>query len=279
MDIDLFKPADTLKLILLIISVQLIISSLEGLYNYKIYKPGQLLGWRNIKQSKKIFRANPFIERVFDLLFNYPNSLFLIFSRLVLTGLMIYLIIAKKSFNTEIILIAVLTILIGLRDTYSNNGADQLTGIILIAISFTALRPGSVVVQYAAIIFIAFQAILSYLTSGAYKLINEGWRNGNNLQAILSTEVFGNLYVKRIMDNLPNSYIIGSFLIMFGELFLGICFLFPPQLCLLVLFTGVLFHLSVAVVMGLNTFLWTFGSTYPAIYFISQHYFNCITNV
>jgi hypothetical protein len=271
---NLFKPEDTLRLILLIISPQLLISSLEALYNHSIYKKGQLLSWAYVKRNKKIFTLNPSVEKISDLLFSYPNSLFLIAAKLMLTVAMIFFVVNQKTFNAGIILTTSFTILISLRDTYSNNGSDQLTGIILIALSIVALRPNSEIVKYAAIFFIAFQSILSYATSGIYKLINAGWRNGENLRAILSTEVFGNRRIKKLMDKLPNSYILASFTIMFGEIFLSISFLLPPPLCLFVLATGVLFHLSVAIAMGLNTFLWTFVSTYPAIYFISLHYFN-----
>ena len=32
---------------------------------------------------------------------------------------------------------------------------------------------------------------------------------------------------------------------------------------------GLLFHVASAVLMGLNTFLWAFGATYPAVFYCS----------
>jgi hypothetical protein len=186
----------------------------------------------------------------------------------------IFDIINNRNYAIEIIALTIITLLVNLRDTYSNNGSDQLTSIILIALSIAALRRGSVIVEYVSILFIAFQALLSYFTSGIYKFINVGWRNGENLQAILCTEVFGNRQIAKMMDRVPNSYILASFAVMFGEIFLGLSFLMPPFFCLCILLTGILFHIIIAAVMGLNTFVWTFASTYPAIYFVSLHYFN-----
>ncbi len=274
MNINFSNPENVLRLIFIILSPQLIISSMEVVYTRTMYKEGYLLSWSYIKKSKKIFRLNRLTEKMFDLIFHYPNSIFLIAVKLLLTIITIFFALRNESYGVEIIILTVLTILGNLRDTYSNNGSDQLTSIILISLSLAALRPDSLLVQYAAIFFIAFQAVLSYFTSGIYKFINQGWRNGDSLRAILSTEIFGDEHIKKVMDNMPNSYAIGSFLIIFGEIFLAMSFMMPPPICLFILSTGILFHVSVAAVMGLNTFLWTFASAYPAIYFISLHYFN-----
>jgi len=45
-----------------------------------------------------------------------------------------------------------------------------------------------------------------------------------------------------------------------------------PKPTLLFLVSGVLFHLSIAVAMGLNTFFWAFTSPFPAVYYMSQFF-------
>jgi hypothetical protein len=44
----------------------------------------------------------------------------------------------------------------------------------------------------------------------------------------------------------------------------------PATLLWIFLATGILFHLTIALIMGLNTFFWSYISTYPAILFTWQ---------
>ena len=53
-----------------------------------------------------------------------------------------------------------------------------------------------------------------------------------------------------------------------------VCFpfvlLLPVELAALALLAGVTFHALVAAVMGINTFLWIFPATYPAVIFANN---------
>jgi uncharacterized membrane protein (DUF485 family) len=45
----------------------------------------------------------------------------------------------------------------------------------------------------------------------------------------------------------------------------------PAPFAYVMLALGVLFHVTNAVVMGLNTFVWSFVATYPAVIWVVQH--------
>ena len=54
----------------------------------------------------------------------------------------------------------------------------------------------------------------------------------------------------------------------------------PPTLCLIALGCAGLFHVGVARIMGLNTFLWSFAATFPATYWVSSVlYWSAVENL
>lgn len=249
--------------------VQAILTSIELLQKYKIYQPYQLLSWSHVLyKKKKSFRYYLDISMLY--IAGYPQILFFIFLRLLIAVVLILFTINRVAHvELMVLLLAVTGIIVGYRNAASNNGADQIHNITIIALAIAFIGHNSYLIKIASAAFVAFQAALSYLTSGAYKLINRDWRNGNNLRAILGTGVFGNRSVKVFLDKSPNLYILISFAIIFGELMLSMAFFMPPSICLLILISGLLFHICVALVMGLNSFVWAFLATYPCIYFIA----------
>jgi hypothetical protein len=44
----------------------------------------------------------------------------------------------------------------------------------------------------------------------------------------------------------------------------------PRPLAILLLLSGIAFHVTAAIAMGLNTFLWSFLATYPALVYCSR---------
>lgn len=246
-------------------------SSLECLIHHKIYRKDQWLSWDLLKGARPFFTSNAWAADGFDLLFRYPNILWLFGLRL---GLAAALLFSARDVNWHhiVVLVTAITcmgILLGWRNLYSNNGSDQLTNIILIPVCIFSVFISDPWIRTLSIYFIACQSELSYLTSGLFKLINKNWRNGSSLTGVFSTRVWGTPYLKRWLDKRPSLYRYCSYLVIGGELLLGCSFIFPPDICLFILFAGALFHLTVAIIMGLNTFLWAFTSTYFCIYYIS----------
>jgi hypothetical protein len=61
-----------------------------------------------------------------------------------------------------------------------------------------------------------------------------------------------------------------EFVFVLWESVFPIALLVPPKILLLILAMGLIFHISCAWVMGLNTFIWAFLATYPAVIFANQ---------
>lgn len=258
--------------IVFLTGIQIILSCLESIYDGYTYRPTQWLSWQHIRAAKKVFSGNTWVNRRLDYIFEYPTILLLFWLRLSASLYLIWLITHNSpyhQFTGLILVITILGVLIVLRNTFSNNGADQLANIILIAVSISTLEGEGSVIKTLSLIFIACQSQLSYLTSGFFKLLEKDWRNGTSLKGIFSTEVFGHPLLKKVMDRWPSSYKVASAGVIYGELALGCSMFFPPKITLVLLATGALFHFLTAIIMGLNAFFWVFVATYPAVYFLS----------
>ena len=65
----------------------------------------------------------------------------------------------------------------------------------------------------------------------------------------------------------PRLRVVLSWAVILGEVCFPLAVLLPARGVVAVLAVGLAFHLVVAVCMGLNTFVWAFVATYPAVLF------------
>lgn len=263
-----------LRFIIAIASVQVFISEMESLFSLRLYSNAGLLNWSLLRKTGfKLLAGDKMLNRILDYCFSYPRVAILFAVRIILSFLTIVLVVLHFEGGTLLGISLLLNCILGLinvwRNTNSNNGSDQMTNIVMIAASIGLLGRSNGFAAVISILFIACQSELSYLTSGFFKLVHPGWRNGQSLLDIFSTATFGNRILKLAMDRRPILYKIGGNIVILGELLLGMAFIFPPHICFCLLGLGLGFHVAVAIIMGLNTFVWAFASTYPAVYFIS----------
>jgi len=263
------NPTDTLRLILSILSLSLIISSAESFAGVKIYKTSGWLSWHRLKYDRPVFR-HPLVAPFLNWLFPHPKVLILITSRLICSVWLLVAVVANWNYAGLIISLTLINILFSLRNAFSNNGADQLTNVILIAAVVASIGAANETIVVYSLFFIALQTSIAYFTSGINK-VNRNWLNGVYLKDVLSTAMFGNPMVLRKFRKMKHAFWSCSLLMIFGELLLAFCMFFPSTACVYILAGGFVFHLTVAYIMGFNTFLFTFLSTYPAIYFVSAH--------
>ena len=149
-----------------------------------------------------------------------------------------------------------------------NNASDDMMFIAQI-VSTVAVFEDAVGVAIA-FVFLSTQLSLSYITAGVAKGFQPEWRTGVSVNKILSSSTFCHkaLYAGLGQD-LRLHRLIGHCTIA-GELFLSAAPWVPPRICLFLLVAAFTFHLGVAAIMGLNTFLPTFLSLYPAAFFTSR---------
>jgi len=151
------------------------------------------------------------------------------------------------------------------RTAFGADGSDQMTTLLLVT-SFVCAGPFATPVTMAAgLVFIAAQGCLSYLAAGVAKLLSPTWRTGRAVGMIFSTGSYGEPRLAEMLDRFPWLSRVGSWSAMGMETLFPLCLVLPDPWRWIFLAWGASFHLQCAVVMGLNTFLWAFVATYPAI--------------
>jgi hypothetical protein len=145
----------------------------------------------------------------------------------------------------------------------TKGGDSQLLLILYSAISLTLLADTPVVAGYC-VYFLTVQLCLAYFAAGFHKLRSPAWRNGSALPGILSTRVFGCPALAFWLERRRWVARWLSLAVIVWEVSFPVVLVGPPDLVLSYLASGVLFHLSTALAMGLNKFIWAFFALYPA---------------
>jgi hypothetical protein len=145
-------------------------------------------------------------------------------------------------------------------------GADKMLLVVGGAAWLATVVAHDEVATRAAVWFIAAQAALAYFVSGFFKLLAASWRSGRALQSVLETQALGSQALSRLLVARPALARVLCWTVILWECLFPLVLLLPGWLKLPVLGAGLLFHVSIAIVMGLNQFVWAFAATYPALW-------------
>ncbi len=260
--------ADTrtiLSFVTQICCVGVTLQSLEVIWNWRELADGRLLGWTPSKKPT----ANPVVMLV-RVLYQSPGSIgiltwraaaalgcvFLPYGTVPVCGLLASLVVAQMYFNRRF------SRLLG--------NCDTIALVCLCAALAGSFPSASPRLRAAALVFIAFQSALAYVLTGYDKLKSPLWRDGTRLVQILQD---GNYRFPPLGDYLArHSGLVAACAwgVILLELLFPLCVILPPAGFWLFITGGLIFHASVAFMMGLHGFWWSFVSTYPALYFV--HY-------
>jgi hypothetical protein len=150
----------------------------------------------------------------------------------------------------------------------SVDGSDDMLVVILGVAVLRTLTPDPDV-QLAAVLFLAGQSALSYLTSGLSKSQARSWWNGSGLYGILTTRSYGAPHVARLVAAYPAiTRALGPLTIVW-ECAFPLAILAGPGPTLVLVAIAASFHLACGFVMGLTAFTWAFGAALPAVVYTS----------
>ncbi|HKP57018.1 MAG TPA: hypothetical protein VJV78_09870 [Polyangiales bacterium] len=172
--------------------------------------------------------------------------------------------LAGASWVTPFLLFSQVAICVRFRGTF-NGGSDYMSVTILLALCF-ALVPQ---LQRAALMFIAVQTLLSYFNAGVVKLRQPAWRSGQALLAFVSAQPSVSALRLAALLGAPRRRRLLARAVIGYECLTPLALL-DPRLCALILALGLGFHLSNALVFGLNRFLFAWAAAYPALFFCSE---------
>jgi hypothetical protein len=157
-------------------------------------------------------------------------------------------------------------ILLAYRFPYSRLGADDMTTIVTVGLLVAAAFP-SPSWRALGLSFIAAQTCLCYITSGVGKLTSPVWRNGTAIRGVLSTTTYGSTRAAQLLRGWRMPVLFVGWAVIVFELLFPLALVAPSSLMFSLFAIGAIFHLGNALVMGLNTFLWTFLAAYPAVWY------------
>lgn len=156
------------------------------------------------------------------------------------------------------------------RQSFGLDGADQMSFLILLTLLFCFLASSDEGIRAVGAWFIALQLALSYIVSGVAKLLSPEWRSGRAIPGILSTYTYGTGLTRRLLASHRWLGVMLCWSVIVLELVLPFGLLLDPPSLVLLLCLGLLMHLAIAIVMGLNDFVWGFAAGYPCFYYAAQ---------
>jgi hypothetical protein len=263
---ELFQDKDFIyKLVLGITSIGVIISGMEWLSLSAVFKDENLFSWKIRKTRTSFFiRA----KAPFDYIYGYPYIIFLVtiqvFSAL---GIMLFL---DQIFIRTILcgVISIISIFFSIRAYMGHTGADQMFKLTFITVTLSYLSNSEFALKLGLIV-ISIHLIIAYATPGLLRIFQKEWRNGEDLLIMLRLNTYGNFTIWQLFKKHKVLYKTVTWGIILFECSIIIALFLPINYLLCYLLLGILFHLSNAIIMGLNTFTWAFVGTYPAYLWLS----------
>ncbi|HLI07182.1 MAG TPA: hypothetical protein VKV40_11495 [Ktedonobacteraceae bacterium] len=264
--------AVTLRLIDCIAACGVVLSSLEYLTTHSLLSDTGLLSWPVHRLHFRLLTHGT-LAVVLNTSLAYPNVVVLLgiqsgLSILLLVGSLFGILPALAAFLLTSG-IALTLLLFALRSSYGREGADQMFVIIFSALALTYAF-NTTVIFTACLWFLAIQSCLSYATAGIAKITSPIWRSGQALPAIMATRGFGYYSFSVWLRKHPRFTKVLTWGTMGLEMLFPLALLGPQWLTLVWLLCGFGFHISNAILMRLNRFIWAFAATYPAIWYCAS---------
>jgi hypothetical protein len=245
-----------------LVTVGATISTLEWLVNWRQLRAGGLFSWEVVERRPAL--AGTLWGRFAGVFLAYPNVLGLLALRLVAL-LALLPAIASGRFVTWVLgVVVATTVLLNVRSPYGMDGSDQMATQVFGAL-FLGFLPGTTLALDAALWYIALQGCLTYATAGLVKVSSPLWHSGEALFGIFNTRAYGHPAVARFLHGRPGLTRVLGWTVVAAEVAFPLALPLGYPYGLVLLGWGVVFHAANALVMGINSFFWSFVATYPAI--------------
>jgi hypothetical protein len=251
------------QLTLIILSLGLIIVSIEDVKSWSVFSSGGLLSW-------KVGRLNSKWSKYLDWLFNETRFKKILYLKLAASCALFVLAVLNVISPLLLCFIFLCHASVAIRSSYGLDGAYQMYFITLLALSIGSLSSVGSRISELCLWFIACELMLSYFIAGFAKLISPIWTKSYALSMIFSTRSYGhyNMHQWIIKNNIMAVFLCWGVLI-FETFFVIILFL-PMPYAIFFCVIGCCFHLFNALFMGLNDFLFSFLAAYPALFYCIQ---------
>jgi hypothetical protein len=187
----------------------------------------------------------------------------LVAGRLILGALLLFDCDLGLNWKYYVLALLVLSLFVNALQPLAQGADSQLNAITFSAISLTLLSDTQVAAGYC-LYFLTLQLCFAYFAAGYHKLTSTSWRDGSALPGILSARLFGFPAFGAWLARHQGLWLPLSWATIIWELSFPVALVVPGAVCLFYCACGILFHVSTAVTMGLNKFIWAFLALYPA---------------
>lgn len=260
----------TATLIAQILCVGAIIDAAESLLGRRAdYEEGGVYSWVLVRTIHR-WSTSGVSSFIFDRLFSPRGYQALMLCQIV-CAISLFSRMLPSLDGALVFALFTIRVLTHVRHQYGLDGSDQMSVVILGSLTLYYLAPGHLA-QGIALNFIAFQSMLAYVASGSAKMTSTIWRSGKALGAILNTQSYGRKAASLFLHRFPLISLLGGWAVMVFQVTFPLSILLSPTSCLIALAMGAMFHIAIAVTMGLNNFVWSFIAAYPALWLASAEF-------
>jgi hypothetical protein len=159
--------------------------------------------------------------------------------------------------------------LLHVRLKFGLDGADQMILVACTAVAAALLLPDPAA-RELALYYLAAQLLLSYAAAGAAKAVSPTWRSGRAIPGITSMISYGSPRVGALLGRHSGCARVLCWSVIAFECAAPALILAGTPGAVAIIAGGLTFHIATAVVMGLNSFLWSFASAYPALLYVAH---------
>lgn len=242
-----------------------IVITAENLFAYSLYEKGGLLSWQKLAPFSRLTRKRS-LNKVLSIILSSSGYKLLLYLRLVAAILWI---VFPFDGLLSTLLVGYVLVSLGLANyrhfPYAITGGDRMLIVVFCAFFLLSFYPASAKVQLGTMVFLVGQLCLAYFTAGFSKLKSSHWKGGGASHFEQPTLLPEGPLKRWLTSNVK----VPGMLVILWQLTFPVSLLLGPEVALAWLVTGLLFHLFNALVLGLNTFLFSWLAIYPLAYHVS----------
>jgi len=233
------------------------VAALELLWVHRALADTGVFGWPVLRRD--LVMAPRWLRAVADCVFSYRGIMAVLVIQLASALALPWL---SHPALPWLVVASTLLISIRFRGTY-NGGSDAMLLIVMVALGLARGAPGSRAAE-AGLAYAAVQLVLSYFVAGIAKLPDPAWRSGRAVTDLVRlphyrAPAWAIAALSRASVARTAAWSMLAFECSFPLAFVH------PSVCTGLMICGVGFHLVTAIVLGLNRFLWTWLTAYPAL--------------
>jgi hypothetical protein len=252
-----------------LLCIGMFIVTLEHWYSLDEFTPSGVYAWP-ILRLLHVTRVGKFITLVVDQAPGVGAVRAILLIRLLCITSICFLGVGTVGFYAALVTLSLINVLFTFRRVFGDDGSDQMTTIVLLTLCLCCWPGCSTLVKSCGLWFLALQLCLSYCAAGVAKALSGQWRSGGAVYRVFNTGAFGAPWAARMLQDRNSVNLALCWSVILMEVFYPACIVLPAPWKWAFPIWGLSFHILCGIIMGLNSFIFTFLATYPALIYIAS---------